>query len=240
MEGKVIEIEGVEYNLNFNNRKVNLYKIPSSKQIVKIKTIESTDYTLNNKYLLLPILNDIYCFFFNINNQSPGGPNPSSHFTQIEVFLDSPNKTANQIAQSIKDKIDSILSDKFEVSITNDELIITNKQPGSTLYNYLPRDANTNFTITIEQYGRDENSLIKSNFPEQEGGVYGFKLYDILDVDLELIYDDEELIGGDLLISGIYENYENSLDKRNNVVSSSEFESTNTRYSNWLLKGDLK
>jgi len=216
MEGKLIEIEGIEYKLTFTNRKINLYKVPPTKQIIKLITNESTDYTLNNKYLLLPVSDAIYCLFFNINNHG-SGPNPSSYFTQIEIFLDSPNKTSIQIAEAIKDKIDSTLFNYFETSITDNELLITNKQAGSTFHNYLPRDANTNFTLIIEQYGEDGNNLIKSNFPENHGSKFGVLLYEILDVDLEPVYNEGDLTGADLLVNGIYQDSKKYVDKYNNV-----------------------
>lgn len=233
MQEKIIEIDSTQYKLAFSKNKVNLYKMPPAKQILKIKTNESTDYTLNNTYFLLPTTEVIYCIFFNINNQGPG-PNPSSLFSQIEVSLDSPNKSSIQIAEAIKDKIDSVLSGDFETSINSDELTITNKTIGKSLYDYQPRDANTGFTFAIKQYGRDGNSLVKSEFPENHSSQYGTFLYEILDADLEPFVEGSEVTGANLLVNGIFRESTKTVDSYNDVTISNEFEVGDKQYQQWL------
>jgi len=230
--GKNIEINSEQYLLTYSNNWVSLFKSAPSKQKVKIETIEDTDSSLNNKYFLLPTPEKIYAFFLNVQNTGHG-PNASKFFSQVEINLSAPNKSASEIAQLIKDKLDSEHSTEFETSIDDNVLTITNKNSGKPLDNYNPRDANTNFLIDILEYGEDEYSLIKSGFPEKQNNRYGTFLYEITDADIE--YSES---GGNinvtLKIEGVFRTSKKIINEYNKPVWTNEFELSNKDYENWV------
>ena len=230
--GKSIEINSEQYLLTFTHNWVSLFKSSPSKQKVKIETVEDSDSSLNNKYFLLPTPDKIYAFFFNIQGTGHG-PNASKFFSQVEINLDSSNKSADEIAQTIKNKLDSEHSTEFETSIENNVLIVTNKDPGKPLYNYNPRDANTNFLIDVLEYGEDEYSLVKSGFPEKQNRKYGTFLYEIIDIDVEYTESNSD-INMNLKVDGVFRTSKKITNEYNKPVWTNEFELSNKKYEKWV------
>jgi len=157
-----------------------------------------------------------YCVYFNVDNSSVG-PQVSSSFSSIEISI-SENDNANTIASAIKTQLDLNYSDEFTTDIDGNLLTITTVNSGKPKYTIL--DANTGFTISVSQYGKDSFSLVKSEIPDDS-------LYDILDVSINN--------SGDLKILGIYKDSNKLFDEHNRPILNEEYYEKSKTYSNWVI-----
>ena len=209
-------IDSSQYYLTYKNNFINLFKSDAVPSIIEVETISDVSKSLNNKYFTLSTSSKKYCVYFNVDN-SGVGPQVSSSFSSIEISI-SENDNANTIASAIKTQLDLNYSDEFTTDIDGNLLTITTVNSGKPKYSIL--DANTGFTISVSQYGKDSFSLVKSEIPDDS-------LYDILDVSINN--------SGDLKILGIYKDSNKSFDEHNRPILNEEYYEKSKTYSNWVI-----
>jgi len=209
-------IDSSQYYLTYKNNFINLFKSDAVPSIIEVETISDVSKSLNNKYFTLSTWSKKYCVYFNVDNSSVG-PQVSSSFSSIEISI-SENDNANTIASAIKTQLDLNYSDEFTTDIDGNLLTITTVNSGKPKYTIL--DANTGFTISVSQYGKDSFSLVKSEIPDDS-------LYDILDVSINN--------SGDLKILGIYKDSNKSFDEHNRPILNEEYYEKSKTYSNWVI-----
>jgi len=209
-------IDSSQYYLTYKNNFINLFKSDAVPSIIEVETISDVSKSLNNKYFTLSTSSKKYCVYFNVDN-SGVGPQVSSSFSSIEISI-SENDNANTIASAIKTQLDLNYSDEFTTDIDGNLLTITTVNSGKPKYTIL--DANTGFTISVSQYGKDSFSLVKSEIPDDS-------LYDILDVSINN--------SGDLKILGIYKDSNKSFDEHNRPILNEEYYEKSKTYSNWVI-----
>ena len=209
-------IDSSQYYLTYKNNFINLFKSDAVPSIIEVETISDVSKSLNNKYFTLSTWSKKYCVYFNVDNSSVG-PQVSSSFSSIEISI-SENDNANTIASAIKTQLDLNYSDEFTTDIDGNLLTITTVNSGKPKYSIL--DANTGFTISVSQYGKDSFSLVKSEIPDDS-------LYDILDVSINN--------SGDLKILGIYKDSNKSFDEHNRPILNEEYYEKSKTYSNWVI-----
>jgi len=208
-------IDSSQYYLTYKNNFINLFKSDAVPSIIEVETISDVSKSLNNKYFTLSTSSKKYCVYFNVDN-SGVGPQVSSSFSSIEISI-SENDNANTIASAIKTQLDLNYSDEFTTDIDGNLLTITTVNSGKPKYTIL--DANTGFTISVSQYGKDSFSLVKSEIPDDS-------LYDILDVSINN--------SGDLKILGIYKDSNKLFDEHNRPILNEEYYEKSKTYSNWV------
>ena len=208
-------IDSSQYYLTYKNNFINLFKSDAVPSIIEVETISDVSKSLNNKYFTLSTWSKKYCVYFNVDNSSVG-PQVSSSFSSIEISI-SENDNANTIASAIKTQLDLNYSDEFTTDIDGNLLTITTVNSGKPKYTIL--DANTGFTISVSQYGKDSFSLVKSEIPDDS-------LYDILDVSINN--------SGDLKILGIYKDSNKLFDEHNRPILNEEYYEKSKTYSNWV------
>jgi len=208
-------IDSSLYYLTYKNNFINLFKSDAVPSIVEVETIEDTNKSLNNKYFILSTVSTKYCIYFNVDGSSVG-PQVSSSFSSIEISI-SENDNANTVASAIKGQLDSTHSDEFTTEIDGNVLTITNNVAGEPVYSTL--DANTGFTITVSQYGKDSFTPVKSETPD-------VSLYEILDASVN--------DSGDLNILGIYKTSNMTVDESNNPVWNDEYYKDSKKYPGWI------
>jgi len=208
-------IDSSQYYLTYKNNFINLFKSDAVPSIIEVETISDVSKSLNNKYFTLSTSSKKYCVYFNVDN-SGVGPQVSSSFSSIEISI-SENDNANTIASAIKTQLDLNYSDEFTTDIDGNLLTITTVNSGKPKYTIL--DANTGFTISVSQYGKDSFSLVKSEIPDNS-------LYDILDVSINN--------SGDLKILGIYKDSNKLFDEHNRPILNEEYYEKSKTYSNWV------
>jgi len=208
-------IDSSQYYLTYKNNFINLFKSDAVPSIIEVETISDVSKSLNNKYFTLSTSSKKYCVYFNVDN-SGVGPQVSSSFSSIEISI-SENDNANTIASAIKTQLDLNYSDEFTTDIDGNLLTITTVNSGKPKYSIL--DANTGFTISVSQYGKDSFSLVKSEIPDDS-------LYDILDVSINN--------SGDLKILGIYKDSNKLFDEHNRPILNEEYYEKSKTYSNWV------
>jgi len=209
-------IDSSQYYLTYKNNFINLFKSDAVPSIIEVETISDVSKSLNNKYFTLSTWSKKYCVYFNVDNSSVG-PQVSSSFSSIEISI-SENDNANTIASAIKTQLDLNYSDEFTTDIDGNLLTITTVNSGKPKYTIL--DANTGFTISVSQYGKDSFSLVKSEIPDDS-------LYDILDVSINN--------SGDLKILGIYKDSNKLFDEHNRPILNEEYYEKSKTYSNWVI-----
>lgn len=209
-------IDSSQYYLTYKNNFINLFKSDAVPSIIEVETISDVSKSLNNKYFTLSTSSKKYCVYFNVDNSSVG-PQVSSSFSSIEISI-SENDNANTIASAIKTQLDLNYSDEFTTDIDGNLLTITTVNSGKPKYTIL--DANTGFTISVSQYGKDSFSLVKSEIPDDS-------LYDILDVSINN--------SGDLKILGIYKDSNKLFDEHNRPILNEEYYEKSKTYSNWVI-----
>ena len=209
-------IDSSQYYLTYKNNFINLFKSDAVPSIIEVETISDVSKSLNNKYFTLSTSSKKYCVYFNVDNSSVG-PQVSSSFSSIEISI-SENDNANTIASAIKTQLDLNYSDEFTTDIDGNLLTITTVNSGKPKYSIL--DANTGFTISVSQYGKDSFSLVKSEIPDDS-------LYDILDVSINN--------SGDLKILGIYKDSNKLFDEHNRPILNEEYYEKSKTYSNWVI-----
>jgi len=209
-------IDSSQYYLTYKNNFINLFKSDAVPSIIEVETISDVSKSLNNKYFTLSTWSKKYCVYFNVDNSSVG-PQVSSSFSSIEISI-SENDNANTIASAIKTQLDLNYSDEFTTDIDGNLLTITTVNSGKPKYSIL--DANTGFTISVSQYGKDSFSLVKSEIPDDS-------LYDILDVSINN--------SGDLKILGIYKDSNKLFDEHNRPILNEEYYEKSKTYSNWVI-----
>jgi len=221
---KTYTIDEIEFKVDFSDRWITIYQAAPINQVLQIETIESSE-ELNNQYVLIPLPDKIYCLYFNVNGEGFGG-NYAQKFSEIEIPINS-TASASEVAQAIQNALDPT---EFELERNDNILLITNKKAGKTM---VP-NTNTGFNMEVLITGQDANSIVKQGFPHKNNFFSGINLERIDDVTIEGIFDESNLVGLDVIVSGLYKEFGRDRDQHNEWYGYANYFNDVVHYPDWV------